>query len=218
MSLVLADVVCIFADDFGGLRNVVQLIKTWISVGNPSTATFKAPIQILIATSEGNASCTFQLLEEENFRQELMDEDGLLLTDRLFNIKVVRFASQDRVSPLARFSRFKAILRTELDRAIEKRREHKLYFSAPHFCHYLQRAVDAIHRPRDGPFDFIIESRALNTVSSALSQHLACFMQLAQGLPHNYIAKFIASALLMDAYPPRMHGNLHIFCFSSRLI
>ena len=211
LSLIFADVVCIFADDFGGLRNVVKVLKTWVSLGSPSTATFKAPVQILIATSNGNGSCTFQVLEEENFRQELMDDDGRLLTDGIFNIKIVRLTNHERVSPLARFNRFKAILRTELDQAMLKRHRHKLNFSAPRFCHFLRRAVDGIVRPYNGPFDFIIESRASRPVSSALSQHLKCFLQLVQGFPYDRISKFIASAFLVDAYPPQMHGNSCFF-------
>lgn len=102
------------------------------------------------------------------------------------------------LSPLARRHRLKDVLLKEIDMAL---------FSATHFAAFFRQAVHHIARSFTHPFDFIKRSRMNNEVGLDYQGHLSRFLRL--GYEHHLspgaLTFIIASSILMDAYPPRMH-------------
>ena len=56
------------------------------------------------------------------------------------------------------------------------------------------------------PFDFISRSRIGNEIGTDYQTHLSTFLELGH-LSNDDLALFIASSMLMDSYPPRMHNK-----------
>jgi hypothetical protein len=63
-------------------------------------------------------------------------------------------------------------------------------------------------------FNFIAATRIGNEIRSDYPYHLQNFLTQAinSGIPADTMVSFIASSILMDAYPPRMHGLSRAIC------
>ena len=201
------DVICIFADDYGGLSSVGHLIRRW-ALSTTCTEDFQSRTRILVAVSGVSSSATFEALEVEELREQLKRDDGSLLTDDAFCIKIVKLAD-DSISPLARYRRLKEILLNELDLVREARIRTFRQFSALHLQSLYYQALEQLTESYNDTFDFVRASRISNPVSSSLYQHLLRFIRISQPAGHSLdsISSFIASALVLDAYPPSMHGK-----------
>ena len=77
---------------------------------------------------------------------------------------------------------------------------------------FFKDAVKLIGQTIQEPFSFILSSREDNQVEVGYAQHLENFLQLR--VEHNIsldvLSRYIASSILMDAYPPDMHSKLCI--------
>ena len=60
------------------------------------------------------------------------------------------------------------------------------------------------------PFDFVLASRRGNEVQPDFVHHLSRFLQVGEShqIPRDALMAFIASNILLDAYPPKMHGTI----------
>ena len=201
------DVVCIFADDYGGLSSVGHLIRRWAS-SVTSAEDPQSRTRILVVVSGMSSSVAFETLEVDEFRKQLVRDDGSLLTDDTFRIKIVKLAD-DSISALARYRRLKEILLNELDSVREVRLRTFRQFSALHLQFLFSQALKQFTESYDDAFNFIRASRTGHPVSSSLCQHLSRFVKLSKlaGYSLHSISKFISSALLLDANPPKMHGK-----------
>ena len=92
--------------------------------------------------------------------------------------------------------------------------DRRLY-SAVHLNKFFQMAVSQAASSILRPFDFVTASRLGNEVGREHADHLTSFLRLGAdgGLSDDTMASFIASTILLDAYPPKMHrkwwtGNL----------
>ena len=75
------------------------------------------------------------------------------------------------------------------------------------------------HTARTGvePFDYVASSRLANPISTDFSGHLGNFLKLGTqcNLPESTWASYIASVILLDAYPQGMHRKSTVNCFLS---
>jgi len=201
-----SDVICIFADDFGGLGCVAELLEIWAGIGS-AHGLFNIRPRVIIAVSHHSASATYDLLETEDLYDRLWGNSAL--PRRMYSSIIIIQLAGNHLSPLARHRRLKEVLLNELDRSREARLRHRILFSATHFRAFFDQALHHAVRSVSQPFDFIYASRKDNPISSNYSNFLSDFLELAQKtkLPSASMTRFIASTIVMDAYPPRMHSK-----------
>jgi len=85
-------------------------------------------------------------------------------------------------------------------------RSRYLYL-AVHLNKFFQMAVSQTAASVLRPFNFVTASRLGNEVGLDHADHLTSFFRLGidHGLSDNTITDFIASTILLDAYPPKIY-------------
>ena len=204
-----SDVVCIFAEDLGGLRGTARFLVDWVKFGNPSSLPRCVRPRVMIVTREEETAITHHVLEMEELRFMLDQEDPGLRSQVFSSISLIHLPG-DHISALARYRRLREILLKEVDLSRIQRLEQRVLFSAVHLEAFSSRAFKNLALSFDKPFDFIIESRVGNELDGTYNDHITTF---ATGCNENFLSfkslsSFIASSILMDAYPPRMHGKI----------
>ena len=123
------------------------------------------------------------------------------------------YLPEDYLSPLARYRRLKDTLLRQADEIRWLRISKHCLFSAVHmnrlFSRALQHTVDLINQS----FSFIRASREGNEIIEDYSDHLLTFFKLGARCEVSYssLISFVASSILMNAYPSNMHsGSLMI--------
>jgi hypothetical protein len=202
------DVLFVFADDFASFNQTVQLLESWAAAGGSgSKYTEKARPRVVIVTkcAENGPSPTLNILEMEDIQQGLHNK---LLRGFFSTIKVLHLTIGQK-SPLARFRRLKGLLRRELDEMLIIRRNLGCLYTAVHINYFFRRAVTHIVATPDQPFDFVLASRRDNKILADLDQHLSRFLRLGlkHGAAQESLIIIIASTVILDAYPPKMHGK-----------
>ena len=203
-----SDVICIFADDCGGIERVADILKIWATAGSASTFPKAARPRVVVVTAESYASATYELLEIEELRHRLREQDSEIQNQCYSSVKLVHL-SGNHVSALARHRRLKEIPLNERDEARATREEHGALFSATHFNQFFRDAVDHTTRTTTEPFDFVRVSRSSNPVPEHTSNHIWEFVSVSGGISVSHFSVFdhIASCIAMDAFPPGMHGR-----------
>ena len=203
------DVVCIFADDFGGLDSVTSFLKQWIEHGNPSDLPLSLRPRVIVVLREDSVAATYDVLAMENFRHELHGfQDSRF--DAFSSISLIHLPG-DNISSLARHRRLKEFLQSEAESLRFQRIENRVHFTALHFEAFARQAIDHIANSITEPFGFIEKSRMVNTIYDDYTTHLTAFLCIGKDffLPFQDQISFIASTIAMDAYPPRMHSKLY---------
>ena len=159
----------------------------------------------MIVTRGGGASGspTYDLLDLHEVQLSL---DLKVLKDFYSSIKVLQLANE-QISPLARFRRLKELLWRQIDEMRNIRLCHRRLYSAIHLDKFFQLAVSLTAASVLRPFNFITSTRIGNEVNADHGDYLAAFTRLgiSSGLTDEIMATFIASSILLDAYPPNMH-------------
>jgi len=203
-----SDVICIFADDLGGLDKVADFLVRWVRLGSPSCLPAKVRPRVVIVLREEDAAVTHRVLQIDDLQINLQREHPELRAQVFSSISLMHLAG-DHVSSLARHRRLKEVLLTEVEALRTGRIEHRLLFSATHFEAFFRYAVQHVATSIDVPFDFIASTRVYNRIEDDYRDHIAAFVSLSNERFGSYesLTSFIASSILMDAYPPRMHGK-----------
>ncbi|KAI9766696.1 MAG: hypothetical protein M1840_006340 [Geoglossum simile] len=130
-----------------------------------------------------------------------------MLSKSFTSVRIINLRDINQVSSTARHLPLKDALLREADVARQARIEDRTLFSATHLCKFFERALEQIAKVPDDPFDFICASREGNEVDSEFRFHLRTFLRLClkYAVPLDPIVSFIASAILMDNFPPGMH-------------
>ena len=201
---VFSSVICIFADDIGGLGAVASFLDQWIRYGNPSSLPSSTRPRVIIVVSDEGAVATYDILAIDDLRERLPQDRA----DIFSSISIFHLAG-DHISSLARHRRLKEILLTEIEAVRIERTESRVQFSAIHFEAFFRRSIEHMARSITEPFDFIQSTRIDNEVSSDFQGHLSNFLTSGKDcyLSYDSLVSFIASSILMDAYPPRMHSE-----------
>ncbi|KAK6815592.1 hypothetical protein RU639_008662 [Aspergillus parasiticus] len=192
------DVVCIFADDFSTQADVAEQLMTWIEIGGPKSLPEKIRPRLLIVISE--SSPYNELLDALHLRSAELGECFSVV--RLFRL------AGDYLSPLARYQRLRDEVYRQREEVANAKNGHQMLFSAVHLMSFFEKAVQHTARTISQEFNFIAAARCDNMVESDYLGHLKNFITLSQDYktPYNSVASCIASSIIMDAYPPRMHS------------
>ena len=203
------DVICIFADDVGGLNTVADILKEWAKYGSVSCLPKVLRPRVVIVISSNAVSPTFELLEIEDLRFNLREQGLSDIYDCFSGVSLLHLAS-DYISPLARYRRLKEALLRQADELRELRISHRYLLSAVHFNDLFHQAIQHTATTYLSPFNFILQSRIYNPIGENISGNISSFLQLGiqSKLSYEALASLIGSSILMDAYPPGMHCML----------
>ncbi|KAA8642588.1 patatin-like phospholipase family protein [Aspergillus tanneri] len=198
------DVLCIFADDVGGLEGVRELLATWARIGSASSLPRAVRPRVIVVV--GNTpSITHSLLDEGDFLLELLNVADLPFFAAFGDIKISRLLPEE-LSPDARYLPLGGDITQELRNMRFSRECHSALFTARHFQAFFEVALKQISTAPLSQFDFIRAARQQNPLDGAFSSHLINFLKIGNKTraPYDEMASYIASAILMDAYPPGM--------------
>lgn len=192
----LSDVICLFADD---LPDLPAIVSAWTRF--PSSLIL--PIRVrprLVIVYQRLTPSTAKL---DRFRTTPDFQQ------RFQSLTVADLTIFAELSPLARYGKLREILLREVDKARANRLQTHHLFSATHLAAYFPRALRQFARDPDRAFTAVSLFRESRPVSSDLSKHVTCFLRLCKqtNIPSSFTVVFVASAILMDAYPPGMHGK-----------
>lgn len=206
LLFLITDVICIFADDFSSPTEIVALLKSWAAAGSASCLPRLIRPRVVIVATEDEASITFNVLQAQDLKFGLGQQDLI----NFFSSIIVLYLTTAPLSALARHRRLKEVLLRHADEMRHLRQQARQLYSAVHLHRLFREAVSHISQTAERPFNFIQASRVSNPIHEEYGKHLATFVHLAgvYGIAHEETASFIASAMLMDAYPPGMHSKL----------
>ena len=201
------DTVTIFADDYGGTDAVLKMISDWVVMGNSSSLPAAVRPRILIVASDASdIAPTYDVLEIEGLRHGLHQLHPESRTHAFSSILLLSL-SGNRFSSSAQHQRIKNVLDREVDKMRALRAQYRALFSATHLSSFFHHALASIARDGAQVFDFVKMSRCWNPVGLDYSQHLSHFLNLGLSsfISHPSLATYLASSMVMDAYPPKMH-------------
>ena len=201
------DTITIFADDYGGIDPVLRMISDWVIMGNSSS--LPAPVRpriLIVASDASDTAPTYDVLEIEALRHGLHQLDPQSRTNAFSSILLLSL-SPARFSSGAQHQRIRSVLGEEMDKIRALRAQYRALFSATHLSSFFHHALASIARDGARIFDFVKTSRCWNPVGQDYSQHLSEFLTLGLSnfISHPSLATYLASSMLMDAYPPKMH-------------
>lgn len=229
-------VVCVFAQDFGGLASVAEMLVLWlISFSDrPADMPHGAFPRLFIVVpwsspaiydEESSSKAFMQLLgrEAEKKHVYLAGSAG----SRPGRVRKIEFEQLFRThfgdmrvithpgprSSLRAWKTLKLRLYHESVEVQRRRRTAQIAFSALHMKAFFQLACVHFSTDITTPFNFIRASRVKNPPSTELQSHIAAFLgsvELSQ--ISNFAIPVIASALVYDSYPPGMHGMVSSVC------
>ncbi|EAS29982.3 uncharacterized protein CIMG_08728 [Coccidioides immitis RS] len=203
------DVVCIFADDIGGLEAVRSLLQTWVSIGSASSLPRCIRPRVIIVKGVSHCeSVTERLLHEDDFLLDILDYQNVPPLFSCFANVSVSCMQSSELSAEARYLQLGADIREELYKARQAREARRLMFSALDLDCLFMDALREFATDALSPFDFLQSSRKGNQLSGSFVSHLSAFFSEGLRLHVSYdnMASYVASAILMDAYPPSKHA------------
>lgn len=221
-----SNLVCFFADDFGGLGAIAELLALWLTGfdSRPSDLPPSTYPRVLVLTSqdsrvyfdEDKATKSFMLdigREVEKKYGILAGGGGKLRKGELEQLLRVQFGGLRVVAIPALESahrQWKELRNRILGESNElqlRRKEVLVAFSAHHFKSFFNLACDHFSSDIVSPFSFVRASRVHNPVPAEFSSHLAMFLKSVKPTQFlNFAVRVIASALVFDSYPAGSHG------------
>jgi hypothetical protein len=204
-----SDVFCLFLADLGGIQSVVERLVSWLEKGQAATVPKTAnPTLVLVVESDAPG---FKV--ERQVREELLSmlekKTARSIFDHFFDVTVVSISAEGKL-PLRSRRRLKERLLNASDQGQARRLKIGMLFSATHFAAFFRHACDHFVKTCDVPFNFIKTSRLRNPVSLEIQKHLSRFLEHTSSLQEltQFAIPVIASSLLLNAYPPDMHGKI----------
>lgn len=204
-----ADVVCLFGNGSWNEEDIIERLQSWAATGVPSQTPNMIKPRVIIVLRGDDASPTFNLLQLEDLQFNLRHR---ALRECFSSITVLRLADE-QVSSVSRYRPLKELILRHVDEMRYLRRSFRCLFSANHLNSLFHAALYHLAATTDEPFDALVMSRVRNPVGLRLHNHLSNFLQLCttSNVPQVTALSIMASSILLDAYPPRMHGSSSCF-------
>jgi hypothetical protein len=191
------DVVCVFTEDCGGLDGTQNLLEMWADMAPTSQYHSLVRPHLMLVNSDAT-------INRRNIPPALLQPFS--------ECSVVMLASSGR-SSATRHASLKANFEEAIVSTRTRRATASMLFSAKHLNALILQSMKQANQPAAVPFNVLEASRLNNRVSLDYGVHLTNFMVLAKHhrIPHEAVRSFVASAILMDAYPPGMHSRSESF-------
>lgn len=201
--LYLTDVLCLFAADLGGCSGVQALLGSWNS----------APLPGLDGTGSIRPRLVIVLTDPEDGPHHSAVIESTLKTAAMPNlaasVTVIDLRGRNQLSPASRFEPLRRQLLLELETSRAVRSQAHLLFSAVHLEWIFKNLFRHVAHGPASPFNCIQACRRDYLGGEIAASSLRTFFGIIKqaGLPYESVVTFVASAFLMDAYPPGMHGR-----------
>ncbi|KAK4552381.1 hypothetical protein LTR86_010395 [Recurvomyces mirabilis] len=205
-----SDIICICADDIGGLEAAYAYLDVWSSYGDATTLPVAIRPRVSIVTSR--PMCRASQLEEEQTIERLRQ----VRFCRLFSsIEILRMKSKS--SRDTRYRPLQQSLLGGINVMRDQRRAAHVLFSATHLNWFFAQAVLHVSETFTKPFDFILTSRLARPLPRFCADQVRHLMELAvqHDLPTNALMTALASFVMLDAYPASAHAFAPKEVFSS---
>lgn len=195
-----SDIILIFVPDFGGLPQVVEFLSSWIKSSIAKGPQVYSRIILLhrkvVADKEVNSLVLAKLasyLRVSCPTTAFSSKDITDMMNKCFRIHNLPLQSGHR-----------QWLFSEVAGAYRDRRRRGLHFKAHHFKWLLQAGISQYAEQPSVPFNPISSSRLQYLLPEHLGDCLATYLGGIKKISGSEIS-IVASALVMDAYPPGMH-------------
>jgi hypothetical protein len=196
-----SDVVCVFADDFSSLDALAMRLVLWAEIGSAQKSVAMRPRLLIITTENCQQDRARALLEVIQPYSEMLGACFSLT-------KIIQLAGP-YLSPTAKHQCLRDEIRRQRQEALAVRQKHGMLFCAEHLAALFQRAIFHTATTTKEQFCHITAARGATKPGNDFTNHLVDFLDLAREhkTPFQSVASYIASSIIMDAYPPRMHGK-----------
>lgn len=198
-----ADVICVFADDLGGLDVALTYLDAWSAGEIAATTPWRARPRVSIVTF---APLTPEAYEEQKrFNSRLR---AIKYRRHFSMVRLMRFWPRSTAAGRDAALR-RSILHDELATARARRKSERVLFSAQHLSWFFSRAVVHVTEKAHEPFDFIKASRSLRPLHSRYADQMGKFLRLASchDIDADIVTEMVASSIVLDAYPPATHSE-----------
>ncbi|KAF7910009.1 uncharacterized protein EAF01_003727 [Botrytis porri] len=215
-------VVCLFADDLGGLTGILDILATWLTSlpeaptdlpasTYPKVLIFKSTGEVPSALEWENGATRRFLLD---LSKEVAGRQGETPRKKDLNVLLAKHFSGLHVLSLPVLTSSQRNWTPVRDRLLQEsddiqklRINHQFAFSIRHFKAFFHFAIRHFCSNEDSNFSFIEASRFSNPVSESFLAHLTLFLKnVDRKQLLNFGVPIIASALVFDSYPPGMHA------------
>jgi hypothetical protein len=205
LLLLFIDVIYIFAADCGGTDGVIDKLTVWASIRSVSALPGTVCPRVVIVTS-----VPIQLFDSEALHIRLQLSSTPQFPGSFLSLNIVNMV---QVSQCLYYSTLEHVLDIEIQAArLEQFYTYSL-FSIVHTSAFFEKALYYFVGSPQERFYFIQSSRNNNPVTGDFQDYLNLFLQLCieqRFLPGIPIAS-IASAILLDSYPPDMHCKYPLY-------
>ena len=202
------DVLCIFADNLGGLKGVQKYLSTWIQIGSTSSLPAAICPQVIVVLGGQPKSITHSVLDEDDFSFELLHLSGLSFFAAFSGIQISHLLAEDLL-PDACYLQLGNDLSAQLWHMCQIHETHCVLFTAKHFNALFKEALQHMMTAMLTPYNFVLAAQQQNPLDGAFISHLVNFICIGSKSWATYddLASYIASTILMDAYPPGMYSK-----------
>lgn len=183
----------------------------WVEVQNASSLPSDTLPRLLIIFSEDGK------FSDAHIEDYLTSSNlGRQLSSSFSTLKIFQLAGK-YLSPSTRYQRLHAEIRYHMEESREIKSSLRCLFSASHLLHFFNSAVKHTAHNPGAVFDFIKVSRDANPLREDHHIYLQKFLKLCVQfkISYNMVAAFVASSIMMNAYPKRMHRECWIPHISS---
>jgi hypothetical protein len=196
------DLVCLFLDEVGGDDQGLSLLQRWIQIASQSSVPYNRRARLIIVQTSTSA----------RWQPDLTAFAALPQYHQCFSQPPVVVDLQHRLSlsPRARFDPLRQVVQSEQQALHAERGRDHTQFSALHLQALVHAAFRAAAQRPPAPFDLVRATRVDRPVERTVAEHLATFLAQSEDLPQDNVVDFVASALLLDAYPPGMHRQVPV--------
>ncbi|KAI1510411.1 Patatin phospholipase [Pyrenophora tritici-repentis] len=198
LLLLFADVVCLFLDDFSTREEGIQFLQrcTRHSSLSPSWKP-----QVIFVTRN-----TYKPKNDPNL-------------PTFGGIQHVILPANSRKIPLSRrYLSLKKTMLSDIEMVRNSREASQRLYSAYHLNVFFELALRHVATCTTPPFNFILATRQCNRIEDDLWNHLQSFLELCtvNYVPKEAALEYMASALMLDSFPPGMHRGLIVLMFLLR--
>ncbi|KAF4207302.1 hypothetical protein CNMCM8927_003576 [Aspergillus lentulus] len=200
-----ADTVCIFADDFPELADVVDFLTGCMDMRSASTLPLPIRPRVIVVLSDDADDTLESALQRDRFYSQLQEAHDGLFANTFSSINLMH-CGEKHLSEKARCERLRSLLFGQLKDMQAVRQDHRALFASSHWKGFFQSAVRHTANELHQPFNFIKATRASHPIPPNTSTCIAHYCQAAElaGIQFEELAPTIASALVMDHYVPGM--------------
>ena len=201
------DIITIFVNNYSGINPMLRMILDWVIIGNFSS--LPAPVQphILIVVSDAsNTAFMYNVLKIKALCHGLHQLDPQSCINAFSSILLLSL-SLARFSSGAQHQHIRSVLEEEMDKIRVLRVQYCALFLVMHLSSFFHHILASIAQDGIWIFDFVKMSCCWNPVGQDYSQHLSEFLtfELLNFISHPSLVTYLASSMLIDAYPLKMH-------------